>query len=94
MAQMSGSNRLLIMEKELKGQELERDELTKKLEHLAKVEKTHSNALGRYNRIEHDNTVEQPVDRTAALLNELRVWKEKVQRLETQQAKEEATRKN
>ena len=34
------------------------------------------------------------MDRTAALLNELRVWKEKVQRLETQKAKEEATRKN
>ena len=44
--------------------------------------------------MEYDNTAEQPMDRTAALLNELRVWKEKVQRLETQQAKEEATRKN
>ena len=91
---MSGSDRLLLMEKEFKGQTLEKEELTKKLKQLAKVEKTHSNALGRYNRMEYDNTVEQPVDRTAALLNELRVWKEKVHKLKTQHAREEASRKN
>ena len=31
MAQMSGSDRLLLMEKEFKGQSLEKEELTKKL---------------------------------------------------------------
>ena len=47
---MSGSDRLLLMEQELKAQQLEKDELTKKIKHLAKVEKTHSNALSRYSK--------------------------------------------
>ena len=82
-AQMSGTDRLLLMEQELKAQLLEKEEYTKKIKHLAKVEKTHSNALSRYSKVEQEISVGDgsTKDRTAVLLNELRVWKEKVNKL-------------
>ena len=95
MSQMSGSDRLLLMEQELKAQQLEKDELTKKIKHLAKVEKTHSNALSRYSKQEQDISAgDGQKDRTAVLLNELRVWKEKVNKLQQQQVRDEVSRKN
>ena len=52
IGEMSGADRLLLMEQELKQQVSEREELTRKIKNLAKIEKTHANALGRHSKQE------------------------------------------
>lgn len=83
MVQMSGADRLLHMEQEYKQKVVEKEELVKKIKHLTKLEKTHSNALGRHSKAEQEVAIGDGItkDKTAVLLNELRVWKEKVHKL-------------
>lgn len=57
IGEMSGADRLLLMEQEYKQQLAEKEELTKKIKNLAKIEKTHSNALSRHSKQEQEFVV-------------------------------------
>ncbi len=81
-------DKLLNLEQKLKESINEKTELEKKVRDLEKQHKSQGKAL------EKLANEEEYQAKMKGLVDELRVWKEKVKKLELQQEKEENSRKN
>lgn len=86
--QLSGVDKLMTLEQKLKDSTSEKVELERKVKDLEKQHKSQGKAL------EKLANEEEYQAKMKSLVDELRVWREKVRKLEQQQEKEENSRKN
>ena len=95
---MSGAQRLGHMQNELKECQKVKQELESRIKQLTIEEKKHSQQISRYlkeeDRQQSNANGVTTSTKSTVLVNELRVWKEKVNKLQQQKERDEVARKN
>lgn len=93
---MSGAQRISHMQTELDEVQTQKTQVQTKIKQLTIEEKKNAQALARYIKEEERNAMNGAsiTAQSAVLHNELRVWREKVQKLQAQKERDETARRN